>query len=101
MQTFVMVTRVSPDALRAPKSLEDSEKRAMEKVRKECKVEWIQNLATLGPYDYVDVFQAPDTNEAFKVAALIRSFGHANTEIWPATEWQHFKEMVRDMPTST
>jgi hypothetical protein len=33
-----------------------------------------------------------------KVATIIRTFGHAETEIWPATEWGAYKEMVRGLP---
>jgi hypothetical protein len=28
---------------------------------------------------------------------LIRTFGHAQTEVWPATEWNRFKEIVRTL----
>jgi hypothetical protein len=40
----------------------------------------------------------PDQNDnpkQRKVATIIRSFGHAKTEVWAATEWTKFKEMVR------
>jgi hypothetical protein len=32
-----------------------------------------------------------------KVSTIVRMFGHAHTEIWPATEWQRFKEIVRGL----
>jgi len=97
--TFVMLTRLSPQALKSPRSLEELEGRVMERIRSECpKVEWVYNLAVLGPYDYVDVFRAPDTETAFKVATLIRTFGHAHTEIWTGLEWARFKDMVRALP---
>jgi uncharacterized protein with GYD domain len=68
----------------------------MKRIRSECAdLKWIHNFAVLGPYDYLDIFQAPDNETAFKVAAIIRSFGHADTEIWAATEWAKFKEMIR------
>jgi uncharacterized protein with GYD domain len=98
MQTFVMLTRLSPDALKSPKSLQDLEQQAMNKVRSECpNVEWVHNFAILGPYDYVDVFRAPDELTAFKVATLIRTFGHCTTEIWIATEWARFKNVISDL----
>ena len=35
---------------------------------------------------------------AARVSALIRTFGHAHTEIWTATEWDRLKELVRTLP---
>ena len=96
MAWFILLTRISTEAIRSPKSLEDLEKEVMARIRSECpNVEWVHNFAVLGPYDYLDIFRAPDNDTAFKVATIIRSFGHAKTEVWAATEWDKFKEMVR------
>jgi uncharacterized protein with GYD domain len=99
MQTFIMITRLSPTALTSPQSLEELERNAMKHIRSECpQVEWLHNFAILGPCDYVDIFRAPDIDTAMKVSTIIRTFAHAKTEIWPATEWEKFKEMVRHLP---
>lgn len=99
MLTFVMLTRLSPEALRTPSNLEDLEKRSMDHIRRECpRVEWLHNFAVLGPYDYLDIFAAPDVETAMKVATIIRTFGHATTEVWTATEWRKYKEMIRHLP---
>ncbi|MEA5113137.1 MAG: GYD domain-containing protein [Geobacteraceae bacterium] len=99
MLTFIMLTRLSPEALRSPSNLEDLEKKTMEHIRKECpKVEWVGNYAILGPCDYLDIFTAPDLEAAMSVATIIRSYGHATTEIWTATEWKKYKQIVRHLP---
>ena len=98
MPTFVMLTSLSPDALKSPKTLEELERLAMDKIKSECpKVEWVHNYAVLGRYDYLDIFNAPDIETAMKVSALIRTFGHADTEVWPAIEWQRFKTIARSL----
>lgn len=95
MAHYVVLTRVSPEALQTPEGLLDLEKKVKERVAKECPdVQWVSNFAVMGPYDYLDIFEAPDNDTAMRVSAIIRSFGNASTELWPATEWSRFRDQV-------
>lgn len=99
MPTFIMLTRLSHGALQSPSSLETLSHEIMERIRAECpKVEWQASYVVLGPTDYLDIFTAPGIPDATKVATIIRTFGHATTEIWPATEWDEFTGLVRYLP---
>lgn len=99
MLTFIMLTRLNTEAVHSPDTLERLERDAMDHVHAQCPgIKWLNSYAALGPYDYVDIFQANDMDTAAKVSALIRSFGHARTEIWPVTEWEHFKKVIRTLP---
>jgi len=99
METFVMLTRIAPGALASPGELEKLEHTLMDHIRKECpRVRWVKNYAVMGPWDYVDVFEAPDTETAMRVNALVHTHGKARAETWPATEWGRFKGLIHGMP---
>ena len=92
MATYVMLTRLTPEAVKVPGDLKKLEKAVAAHIRKECpQVKWLSSFAILGPYDYLDVLEAPDELTAGKVATIVRSFGHATTETWSAIPWAQFK----------
>jgi uncharacterized protein with GYD domain len=73
-------------------------KNVEDRIKKECPgVKWLANYAVLGPCDYLDVFEAPDTEVATKVALLVRSLGHATTETWVATPWNRFLDLAKTL----
>jgi uncharacterized protein with GYD domain len=99
MSKFILLTRMSPGVISSPESVEILERRVMEQVRTECRgVEWLSSYATIGPYDYVDVFGAPDIETATKVAFIVRMVADAHTEVWPATDWPRFVDIVHELP---
>jgi hypothetical protein len=99
MPTFAMLTRVQPGGLTSGRSLRHLEERMMAHIRTECpQVEWLQSWALLGPYDYLDIFRAPDLETAAKVSTLVHIHGQSLTETWGAVEWSRFKGMLERMP---
>ena len=98
MPTYAMVTRVVPELIRTPKVLEDLEQKAVKAVSTHCpEVKWLHSYAILGPYDYLDLFEAPDNETAAKVSTLIRAHGRSHTEVWVATDWQKFKGVLNEL----
>ena len=98
MSTFIMLTKLGTGVSRTASNLEQLERSAVEHVQQQCpNVRWLHSYAVLGRPDYVDIFTAPDVETAMKVSALVRTFGAADTEIWPAVEWAQFKAIARTL----
>lgn len=101
MATYILTTRLSPEAVKDPKAYTELGQKVVNAIRAECpEVRWIASYAILGPYDYIDVFDAPNNDVAIKVGAIVRSFGHATTETWPATPWERFQEIIHQVRTA-
>jgi uncharacterized protein with GYD domain len=99
MQTFIMLTQLNTDAVKSPRRLEELERRVVDRIREDCpSVKWLSSYAVMGPYDYLDIFSAQNNEMAMRVSTLVRTFGHAHTEVWPATQWDRFKDLVRTLP---
>jgi uncharacterized protein with GYD domain len=99
MSTYVMLTRLTPSAATSPQDVRRLSKAVAEKIREECPgVRWLANYALLGPYDYLDLFEAPDESAAAKVAAIVRFVGGAQTETWTALEWERYKALWSGTP---
>ncbi|RMH37201.1 MAG: GYD domain-containing protein [Nitrospirae bacterium] len=98
MAIYVMLTRLSPEALTSPQAVEELNAKVEARIKTECpNVRWLGNYAVLGPCDYLDIFEAPDSETATKVALLVRSLGHATTETWVATPWDRFVGLAREL----
>lgn len=98
MPTFVLLTRLSPEALHQPKSFETLERHVAQQVKAHCpETEWLHSFALMGPWDYLDLIEAPDMQAAARASLLVRSHGKAHTEIWPAMPWPEFKAMLREL----
>ena len=95
MPHYVMLTRLTPAAVKTPADLKKLEAAVADRVRKDCpEVKWLNSYAILGPHDYLDIFEAPDEEAAVRVVMIVRSFGHAQTETWTAVPWDRFESLI-------
>ncbi len=91
MATYVLLSRLSPEAFRDPKDFKKLAETVTSKIKTECPgVHWKHSFATLGRFDVVDVVETDDPKQIEKVAMLIRAYGHSTTETLPATPWKEF-----------
>lgn len=93
MPTYVILSKISPDAFQDPKEFRKLASDVSSRIRKQCPgVTWKQSFATLGRFDVVDIVESRDPEQVARAALLIRCYGHASTETLPATEWKDFLE---------
>ena len=94
-----MLTHLSHEGLKSPRTLEKLNTEIKNRIHSECSdVRWVSSYAVLGPADYVDIFTAPNIESAMKVATIVRTYGHATTEVWGAEPWEGFLRMAKELP---
>ncbi len=60
-------------------------------------IKWIAHYAILGPYDFLDIFEVKNEQDAVKVSLLSRSAGATFAESWTAIPYAEFLELVEDL----
>lgn len=91
MATYVILSRLSADAVAEPGELRELAHNVAAKIKEQCPgVHWKESYAMLGRFDVIDIVEAEDLKEVEKAAMLIRSYGHARTETACATPWKEF-----------
>jgi uncharacterized protein with GYD domain len=96
MNTYVILSRFSPEAFDNPKHFVELAEQVSKKIKEECPgVRWKESFATLGRFDVVDIVEANDPKEIEKVAMIIRAYGHSTTETLTGTPWNDFLAGLR------
>lgn len=91
MPTYVLMTKLTPAALQGAAGRRAAGHDWKAKVDAACPgIRWIAHFALLGPYDFMDVYEAPDTETAFRVSLLSREHGALSAESWPAVPYPDF-----------
>ena len=95
MPTYVLMTKLSPELVKNPKKLKAIGDQLGKKIRQECpKVKWICHYALLGPYDFLDIYEAPNEEVAAKVSLLTMSAGVHSAESWTAIPYDRFVRVL-------
>jgi uncharacterized protein with GYD domain len=95
MATYIILSKLSPDALTDPKDFKTLAATVAQKIRAECPgVNWKDSYATLGRFDVVDIVEASDVKQIEKTAMIIRAYGHSTTETLPGTPWKQFLDTL-------
>ena len=94
MPTYVLMTKLSTRTTAEEGSRRARGKDWKEKVERLCPgLKWTAHYALLGTYDFMDIYEAPDDETAFKVSMLSRAEGASSAESWPAIGYGQFLEL--------
>jgi len=95
MATYVILSRVSPQAFSNPEEFKGLAAKVSEKIKSECPgVTWKHSFATMGRFDVIDIIEADDPKQVEKAAMIIRAYGHSSTETLLATPWKDFLNIL-------
>lgn len=95
MPLFVLLTRYTPDAIVDPSEMSLLHAQARKRLAQECpSVKVLASYVLLGPYDTLNIVDAPDNGLAARAAVILRTTGVLHTEIWPALSWSDFDLVV-------
>ena len=98
MPTFMLMTRLNPESDSSAEGRRKTGKQWLKKVNKLCPgVEWVAHYAVLGPFDFVDIYKAPDVETAHKISLISRSSGALTAESWQVMEYERYLQMLEDV----
>jgi uncharacterized protein with GYD domain len=101
MPTFVMLIKMSSELAKNFRSMEEIDKQVGARYKIACpEVKVSHHLALLGPYDFMDVLEAPNEETVYRMAAVIRASGMASEVVtWPAIPFTYQKmlELTKDI----
>jgi len=98
MATYILVTKLSPELTKDVKKRAEIGRKWLDKVKKNCpEVKFIAHYALLGPYDFLDIYEAPNEESAARVSMISLSGGAVAAESWTAMPYKKFLGLIKDL----
>ena len=70
----------------------------LEQVKEKCsEVNFLAHYALLGPYDFLDIYEAPNEETAAKVSLITLQSGAFLAESWVAIPYNRFVELAESI----
>lgn len=98
MQTFILLTKLSPDVSKQMQDRAELGRAWLDRVKEKCpEVRFIDHYALLGPYDFIDIYQAPSAETAAKVSMISLSNGAFEAQSITAIPYKEFIELTKQI----
>lgn len=98
METYFLMTKLSTDVTKRMKDRAAIGRAWLDKVKTSCPdVKFVAHYGMLGPYDFVDIYEAPNAETAAKVSMISLANGAVQAESWVALPYQKIVELAQDL----
>lgn len=98
MQTFILMTKLSPDVCKQVKDRGKLGRAWLEQVKQKCPaVNFLAHYAILGDFDFLDIYEAPDEETAAKVSMISLSNGAFQAKSLIAIPYRRFVELTKEI----
>jgi uncharacterized protein with GYD domain len=95
MSVYVLMTKLGPRVLEDKRGRKQVGKEWKALVEKICPgIKFLSHYALLGPYDFMDIYEAKSDEDAIKVSLLSRASGALVAESWPAQPYDKYIELA-------
>ncbi len=98
MKTFILMTKLAPDAAARMSEREAMGHSWLKQVTEKCpEVKFIAHYALLGNYDFMAIYEAPDEEVAAKVSMISMAKGAFIAESWQAIPYRRLVELSKEI----
>ncbi len=98
MPIFVMLTTLTDEGAKTLKNKPERIKEVDEEVTSKFGVKIIAQYAVMGPYDFVNIIEAPDNDTVVKMAIELNSRGSIRTLTMPAIDIDTLIKDLKELP---
>lgn len=98
MPHFVLLTKLSPSTIGDSVSRESIGRDWLKTVKEKCPdVKWLDHYALLGPYDFMDIYEAKDEKVAVKVSMITMAKGAVKAESLLALPYAEYLKTIKEI----
>ena len=98
MATYVLMTKLAPEITKDMRDREQIGQAWKRAIESKCpEVKFLSHYALLGPYDFMDIYEAPSEEVAAKVSMITLANGALKAESWTAIPYQRFVALSKEI----
>jgi len=98
MKTFILMTKLAPEMEQKMENRGEIGRAWLDRVKERCpEVKFIAHYGLLGPYDFMDIYEAPDEETAAKVSMISLASGAFSAESWIAIPYKRIVELSQEI----